>query len=171
MMYQKGEANGSRTFLQQVVLKPHEQANVFIQSSGATVKAVTASQVEYMLLNHSNEKVRPQTFRMKTVLFRGKPTRWKPHNNKQTREKSQVMKDERMCKSTTAIINFKAAALTAYLSTLDLRKELICGPFSFGLKGLYLRHPLDFDLRRYAVPPRLKEMLLSLENRHCMSLL
>jgi hypothetical protein len=27
----KGEANGSRTFLQQVVLKPHEQAaNVFI---------------------------------------------------------------------------------------------------------------------------------------------
>jgi hypothetical protein len=45
----KGEANGSRTFLQQVVLKPHEQAaNVFIQSSGATVKAVTASQVEYM---------------------------------------------------------------------------------------------------------------------------
>jgi hypothetical protein len=70
----KGEANGS-TFLQQVVLKPHEQAaNVFI---GATVKAVT-SQVEYMLLNHSNEKVRPQTFRMKPkVLFRGKPaTRW-----------------------------------------------------------------------------------------------
>jgi hypothetical protein len=53
----KGEADGSRTFLQQVVLKPHEQAaNVFIQSSGATVKAVT-SQVEYMLLNHSNEKV------------------------------------------------------------------------------------------------------------------
>jgi hypothetical protein len=46
----KGEADGSRTFLQQVVLKPHEQAaNVFIQSSGATVKAVT-SQVEYMLL-------------------------------------------------------------------------------------------------------------------------
>jgi hypothetical protein len=70
-LYQKGEANGSRTFLQQVVLKPHEQANVFIQSSGATVKAVTASQVEYMLLNHSNEKVRPQTFRMKKVLFRG----------------------------------------------------------------------------------------------------
>jgi hypothetical protein len=48
----KGEANGSRTFLQQVVLKPHEQAaNVFIRSA---VKAVTASQ-EYMLLNHSNE--------------------------------------------------------------------------------------------------------------------
>jgi hypothetical protein len=64
--------------------------------------------------------------------------------------------------STTAIINFKAAALTAYLSTLGFTKRIICGPFSFGLKGLYLRHPLDFDLRRYAVPPRLKEMLLSL---------
>jgi hypothetical protein len=63
-------------------------------------------------------------------------------------------------------INFKAAALTAYLSTLDLRKELVYGPFSCSThKGLYLRHPLDFDLRRYAVPPRLKEMLLSLENR------
>jgi hypothetical protein len=48
------------------LFQAHEQAaNVFIQSSGATVKAVTASQVEYMLLNHSNEKVRPQTFRMK----------------------------------------------------------------------------------------------------------
>jgi hypothetical protein len=63
----------------------------------------------------------------------------------------------------------KAAALTAYLSTLGFTKRI-------GLmwsrvrthKGLYLRHPLDFDLRRYAVPPRLKEMLLSLENRHCM---
>jgi hypothetical protein len=56
------EANGSRTFLQQVVLKPHEQAaNVFIQSSGATVKGNS----KYMSLNHSNEKVRPQTFRMK----------------------------------------------------------------------------------------------------------
>jgi hypothetical protein len=65
-----GARDGSRTFLQQVVLKPHEQAaNVFIQSSGATVKAVTASQVEYMLLNHSNEKVRPQTFRMKPYSF------------------------------------------------------------------------------------------------------
>jgi hypothetical protein len=65
-----GKGDGSRTFLQQVVLKPHEQAaNVFIQSSGATVKAVTASQVEYMLLNHSNEKVRPQTFRMKPYSF------------------------------------------------------------------------------------------------------
>jgi hypothetical protein len=40
----KGEADGSRTFLQQVVLKPHEQAaNVFIQSSGATVKADSIS--------------------------------------------------------------------------------------------------------------------------------
>jgi hypothetical protein len=37
----KGRGNGSRTFLQQVVLKPHEQANVTI--IGATVKAVTAS--------------------------------------------------------------------------------------------------------------------------------
>jgi hypothetical protein len=27
-------------------------------------------------------------------------------------------------------------------------------------KGLYLRHPLDFDLRRYAVPPRLKCFLV-----------
>jgi hypothetical protein len=35
----------------------------------------------------------------------------------------------------------------------------LCGPFSRVRthKGLYLRHPLDFDLRRYAVPPRLKE--------------
>jgi hypothetical protein len=44
----------------------------------------------------------------------------------------------------------------------------LCGPFSCSDSQRTLRHPLDFDLRRYAVPPRLKEMLLSLENRHCM---
>jgi hypothetical protein len=66
-------------------------------------------------------------------------------------------------------INFKAAALTAYLSTLGFTKKLgLCGPFSCSDSQRTLRHPLDFDLRRYAVPPRLKEMLLSLENRHCM---
>jgi hypothetical protein len=54
-------------------------ANVFIQSSGATVKAVTASQ-EYITSNETKS------------TLRGKPaTRWKLHNNKQTREKSQVV--------------------------------------------------------------------------------
>jgi hypothetical protein len=63
-------------------------------------------------------------------------------------------------------INFKAA-LTAYCPRLDLRKLDMWSFLVFGLTRT-LPTASDFDLRRYAVPPRLKEMLLSLENRHCM---
>jgi hypothetical protein len=59
-------------------------------SSGATVKAVTASQVEYMLLNHSNEG-ETTDFPHETKSTRQTCHSLKPHNNKQTREKSQVV--------------------------------------------------------------------------------
>jgi hypothetical protein len=97
-----------------------------------------------------------------------------PHNNKQTREKSQVvMKGIQLPVVINATTGHKLQGSSvdsifvhawiyeknwAYVVLSRVRTH----------KGLYLRHPLDFDLRRYAVPPRLKEMLLSLENRHCM---
>jgi hypothetical protein len=45
----QGKANGTCVFLQQVVLKPHEQpVNIQIQSSGtSTIKAMTSSHVNY----------------------------------------------------------------------------------------------------------------------------
>jgi hypothetical protein len=127
-----------RTFLQQVVLKPHEQAaNVFINLQVPRLKQ-TASQVEYMLLNHSNEKVRPQTFRMKPKEYSfvaNLPLEL--HNNKQTREKSQVvMKGIQLpvvSNNATTGHNFKAAALTAYLSTLGFTKNWMWSFLVFGL--------------------------------------
>jgi hypothetical protein len=127
---------------------------------------VTASQVEYMLWIIAMRRWDHRLSAWNRVLFQQTCHSLKPHNNKQTREKSQVvMKGIQLPVSNNATTGhkLKAAALTAYLSTLGFTKRI-------GLmrsrvrthKGLYLRHPLDFDLRRYAVPPRLKEMLLSL---------
>jgi hypothetical protein len=60
-------------------------------------------------------------------------------------------------------INFKAAALTAYLSTLGFTKRIMWSFLVFDSQRT-LPTALDFDL--HAVPPRLKEMLLGEPTLH-----
>jgi hypothetical protein len=173
----EGKANGSRTFLQQVVLKQHEQAfNIKIQSSGATVKAVTASQVDYMVVKHANEKIRPPTFKLKPKkysfvanlpLFGAQTT-----TNKRVTKSPVIMKGIQLpLVSNNATTGHKLQGSTVdsvFVHAWVYEKNWAYVVLSRvrTLQGLYLRHPLAFDLRKYAVPPKLTEMLLSLENRH-----
>jgi hypothetical protein len=87
-----------------------------------------------MLLNHNEGETTDFPHETKSTLSLANLPPLKPHNNKQTREKSQVVMKGFSCQWKVIMlpqaINFKAAALTAYLSTLGFTKRMgLCGPF------------------------------------------
>jgi hypothetical protein len=61
----KGLANGTRGFVQNVVLKQNETYHKVYYSNDISLKAVFASAVDYIILQHVNGSIQPQTFTIK----------------------------------------------------------------------------------------------------------
>jgi hypothetical protein len=61
----KGEANGTQATFEKVVLKAGEEAQHVLLDGTIPVLAVLASQVSYIVLRHSNDRIRPATFSFK----------------------------------------------------------------------------------------------------------
>ena len=57
-----GKANGTQASFQKAVLKPGTQLKTVKPSNGIPVKAVFASEVDHVVLRHSNDRIKPQIF-------------------------------------------------------------------------------------------------------------
>ena len=57
-----GEANGSRTLLQSVSVKPGEDCFVLKLKCGTYIRALYASQVEHLTVMHEKEDITPRCF-------------------------------------------------------------------------------------------------------------
>jgi hypothetical protein len=146
-----------------------------IQSSDTTVRAVTASQVDYMVLKHANERIKPQIFicnRRSTPLSRICLLRI-PDTNKRVTKSAVVMKGIQLpVVSNNATTGHKLQGSS--VDTIFVHHWVYEKNWAYVVlsrvrthKGLHLRHPLSMDLRKYAVPPKLAEMLRSFERRQC----
>ncbi len=69
-----GLANGTRAYLQQVVLHPQAQPFSVTLDDGVSIQACFASDVAHVVMKHANQSITPQTFEMKpsSHTFRAK---------------------------------------------------------------------------------------------------
>jgi len=68
----KGQANGTQADLEKIVLKLDVEPQVVLISGKIPVRAVRASQVDHIVLHHSNDRINPAKFSLQprtTVLL------------------------------------------------------------------------------------------------------
>ena len=58
----EGKANGSQATFEKLVLKRNATVHTVMLSNGVPVKAVLASDVDHVVLHHTNKRVQPQIF-------------------------------------------------------------------------------------------------------------
>ena len=160
-----GQANGSRTFLQDINIKAGEQPMIIELECGTKVRAFFASQVSSLKLKHEAEDIVPQTFDAKPEKF--------------SFTASITIEGERKCckmnghqfpiVSNTATTGHKLQGCTAL--------SLLVNDWYYGqnwayvvlsrvrtMKGLHLKQPLSEDLTKYAMSDDMKRMLKEFDN-------
>jgi hypothetical protein len=163
----KGQANGTQATVEGIVLKPGERPQQVLLDGSIPVTAVRASQVAYISLRHSNDRIRPPTFsiRPKEYTFKGKIL--KPHvlqvkgNERELLQMKATQLPILINNATTGhrlqgsgvdslfIHNWSYVQNWVYVMLSRVRTRA----------GLFCRKPLSKDLSKYAVPQQLEAML------------
>jgi hypothetical protein len=162
-----GQANGTQATFEKIVLKPGEQVWYVMLEGAIPVAAVLASQVSYIVLQHTNDRIRPPTFTLRPKQQTFKAKILKPRL-------LQIKGDER------ELLQMKATQLPAVINNATTGHRLQgSGVDSLFVhnwsyvqnwvyvmlsrvrtrSGLFCRKPLSRDLTKYAVPESLKRML------------
>jgi hypothetical protein len=162
-----GKANGTQATFEKLVLKPGEQTQYVLLDGAIPVAAVLASQVSYIILRHSNDRIRPPTFTL---------------NPKQQTFKAKILKPRllRIKGDERELLQMKATQLPAVINNATTGHKLQgSGVDSLFVhnwsyvqnwvyvmlsrvrtrSGLFCRKPLSTDLTKYAVPQSLQRML------------
>ena len=169
----QGEANGTQTTFQKLVLKPGTVPKTVLLSNGIPVKAIFASQVDYVILHHTNDRINPQSFTLKPTNYTFKANILKPMvlQSKGEERETIVMKATQL----PLIINNATTGHKLQGTGVD---DLFVHSWRYVTnwpyvmlsrvkthKGLYLRKELSRELKKYRVPDGLKRMLARLRNR------
>ena len=166
-----GQANGTQAEVDKVMLKPGVVPETVMLGGTTPVAAVKASQVEHIVLRHSNERVRPQTFCVepRNYTFTAKMLKPKSLRTKQAPRESLAMKAQQL----PLLINNATAGHKLQGSGVD---SLFVHNWSKVTNwiyvmlsrvktraGLFCRKELSNDLRQFAVPRGLQSMLQSFQ--------
>jgi len=169
----EGKANGTQATLEKVILK-HGQQPGYVQIAGnIPIKAVFASQVSYIILRHTNERIEPPTFNVRPKQHTFKAKILKP-------QALQVKGDDR------EVLQMKATQIPVVVNNATTGHKLqgtgvdslFVHNWSYVTNwvyvmlsrvrthdGLFCRKPLSYDLNKYAVPESLKRMLAEFATR------
>ena len=169
----KGEANGTQAEVEKVILKPGVVPNTVMLGGKIPIAAVKASEVEKIILNHSNDRIQPSTFCVepKNYTFIAKVLKPKAlRTRKAPREKIRMK-----AKQIPLLINNATTGHKLQGSGVD---NLFVHNWSNVTNwvyvmlsrvktraGLFCRKPLGKDLRRFAIPEGLWKMLQKFEQR------
>jgi hypothetical protein len=169
-----GQANGTQAIVEGIAMKPGEIAQHLKLKFGGTVNAVKASQVDYILLRHLNDRISPALFSVKAKEYTFRAKMPKP----------QLLRTKTMEKE---IIQMKALQFPVLVNNATTGhklqgsgvNKLFVHSWSYvtnwvyvmlsrvkTLQGLYLRLPLSFDLTKYAMSERLRQMMHELKTNH-----
>lgn len=170
----EGIANGTQCILKRIVLKQHTNIqNVTIENE-IIVQAVFASDVEYIILQHTNQKNRmPTTFKMipKKYTFRVKAKLNTPLYNKTIDSDGNPARMTAM--QLPILIN---NATTGHKLQGTSIESLFISQWNYSknwpyvmlsrvktIDGLYLRTPLSTDLDHYKIPEKLFQLVEDLK--------
>ena len=169
----EGKANGTQATLEKVILKHGELPGQVRIAANIPVPAVLASQVSYMVLRHSNERIQPPTFvvRPKQHSFEANVLLPKSLQVKENDREKLKMKATQV----PVIVNNATTGHKLQGTGVDC---LFVHKWSYVTNwvyvmlsrvrthaGLYCRKTLSYDLSRYTVPQALKRMLRDFDNR------
>jgi hypothetical protein len=162
-----GQANGTQATFEGITLKPGEEPQQVLLEGNVPVAAVRSTQVAYITLRHSNDRIRPSTFSLRPKEYTFKAKILKPHV-------LQVKGDER------EVLQMKATQLPMLINNATTGHRLqgsgvdslFVHNWSYVQNwvyvmlsrvktraGLFCRKPLSRDLSKYAVPQALQAML------------
>jgi hypothetical protein len=168
-----GIANGTQATVVEVVLRPDVVPVLVRISDGVLVKAVFASEVDRVVLDHANDRIYPRRFSLVP---------------KQHRFQARILKPLalRTKKSERENLHMKAIQIPILINNATTGHTLQgCGVdvlFVHGwqyvanwvyvmlsrvrtLNGLHIREPLDDNTNKYAMSPRLRVMIDQFRNQ------
>ena len=168
-----GLANGTQATVDCIALKPETQPTYVQINQNVKVKAVFASDVEYIQLRHTNKNIHPPTFQMT-------PTQMKFN------AKFKVSALDKNKKNETKFVEMKATQVPIVVNNATTGHKLQGqGVESLFIhnwnyvtnwpyvmlsrvktrKGLYLRQPLSKDLSKYKKPENLRKMIDAMKSK------
>lgn len=169
-----GQANGTQTTLEQVILKPNESPQTVMIGGDTPVNAVRASQVDHIVVRHCNDRIHPDTFSLR-------PKEYKYFTAKVPKPQALQVKGqerERLRMKATQIPVIVNNATTGHklqgsgVDNVFVHNWHYVTNWPYVMlsrvktrQGLYCRHPLSKDLKKYAVPPALQRMMENFEGR------
>jgi hypothetical protein len=170
-----GLANGTQARIQKVVLKANESGSYLCLNNNIPVLAVFASQVDHIVLKHSNSRIEPEIFHLKPKehTFKAnipKPWLLKSYSNKK-KENVQMKAVQLPVLINNATTGHKlqgSGVACLFVHNWSYVQNWIYTMLSrvTSLAGLYTRNPLSTDLSKYAVPQSLKNMINRLNSKN-----
>ena len=168
-----GLANGTRAYFKQLLLKAGRSSFTLKLDSGVEVKAVYASDVMHIVMEHSIKDITPSTFHIKPAEYTFHAKMLKPlalQTKKQEREKIQMKCTQLQVISTDATTGHKLQGRgveTLFVHNWSYTANWVYVMLSRvkTMKGLYMRRKLSTDLCKYAMKEPLKRMLASFDDR------
>jgi PIF1-like helicase len=170
-----GQANGTQATVVNIRLKSNVTAAAVTLDNGCKVRAVYASQVEFIELEHSNRRVQPSRFSLKSIEYRRTVKILKP---KQLQHKNNERETVNM-KFTQFPLLLNNATTGHKLQGTGV-DQLFVHEWKYSVKnwiyvvlsrvttlrGLYFRFPLSRELQRYSMPDNLTEFIERLSANH-----
>lgn len=155
-----GQANGSRTILQQVKLKPGEASFPLCLQSGAVIPVFLASQIDYLVLKHEKHDICPPMFKLQSKTFRFRATMDIDGGNNLVGMKGNQFP----VVSNNATTGHKLQGYTATSLFVNDWHYKVNWPYvvlsrTREMDGLYMRQKLSEDLKKYAMNDNMKAML------------
>lgn len=169
-----GQANGTQTLLQKVVLKQGETASQIMLNGQIPVKAVHASQVDHMVLRHCNDRITPELFSVSPKRYTSfkaripKPESLQLNNNDREWITMRGVQVPVLVNNATTghklqgsgvdnlfVHNWSDVTNWSYVMLSRVRTHT----------GLFCRKNLSENLSKYKVPEGLTNMLRSFEQR------
>ena len=168
-----GLANGTRATVKQVILKPGEQVHCISLESGISVDVVRASQVENIVLEHCNERIRPKIFKMapKTYSISAKlpaPVSLRTKDNEKETLEMKILQAPVVSNNATTGHKLQGRGVdNLFVHSWSYVKNWPYAMLSRvkTMAGFKCREKLSSDLSKYSLPQKYSSMLNKFKER------
>jgi hypothetical protein len=162
----QGKANGTRAYVDHIALKCGEN-HFEVSLDGCMVPAVFASQVEHVQLRHENKSIQPQVFKVEPRQYSVYAYLSQPgvqSRSKADKDKIEMKLNQLPVTSNTATTGHKlqgSGVDTLFVHVWNYKDNWPYVVLSRvrTISGLFLREPLSYDLKKYAMSPLLKKKI------------
>jgi hypothetical protein len=164
-----GQANGTQATVDQVFLNAGSQFHYITLQNNIIVQAVYASEIDYIVLKHKNQRFQNIKFQVKPKTFRFKasipiPSKMGAQKKNKSMDVVKMQAKQFPIVSNNATTGHKLQGVGVDKLFVHDWEYTTNWPYVIlsrvkKLSGLYLRNPLEKNKKKYAIPKALKDMI------------